>query len=366
MKTYTVTERAQTIYQTVVGVFDYNSSSDVVTPAALIESQIDSLPSLEGKILVPGAGIGSYVNALIQRGVKPGKIYAVEISPSYCRLGSRMFSRLGVNYILADYLTWDPKMQFDIIIGNPPYQAPRNEKGAKLYPLWKKFLVKSEQLLKPNGHMSLLVPSSVAKFHKEGEPSPALKKLSSLGVTSIVTGMEQYFKVGTEISQITFVKGPQNDKILFNGRKWDWKSYPWVPVDSDPEKVNLLLKLFSNKDRLTFVLQSHTKSLTVDPSRSLGAWGMNRGKDYNFMPLEQVADKERKAHLMCCEFETTELRDKALMMFKSPVYRFIKKMTMCGSDVSFNTLSSLPVPKGWENLQSPSEVEGLLGVKITE
>ena len=159
MKTYTIAERAKVLYQTVVDVFDYSSTSDIVTPTGVIESQLNSLPSIKGKILVPGAGIGSYVNALIQRGVEPSDIYAVEISPVTFRLGSRMFSRLGVNYIHADFLTWGPHMQFDVIIGNPPYQDADTKSHDKK--LWTKFFDRSLELLIEGGILSFVTPNSL-------------------------------------------------------------------------------------------------------------------------------------------------------------------------------------------------------------
>jgi hypothetical protein len=157
MKTYTIAERARTIYQTVVDVFNYNSSSDIVTPPDLIKTQLNSLPSLSGKILVPGAGIGSYVTALIEQGVKPEDIYAVELSPAYAHLGSGMFNRFGVNYVQADFLTWEPEMKFDVIIGNPPYQRPREIRNVGT-PLWPEFIEKSIQLVEEGGFVSLVVP----------------------------------------------------------------------------------------------------------------------------------------------------------------------------------------------------------------
>jgi hypothetical protein len=251
-------------------------------------------------------------------------------------------------------------MKFDVIIGNPPYQAPKNVNGAKSpQPLWRKFLVKGEELLNENGWMSLLVPSNVAKFHKEGERSPALQKVKSLAIVSIDTGMETFFNVSTEISCITFSKGKQYDSILLNGVPWDWKLFPWVPTVSDESKVALVKKLFAVPGRQKFVPQSHTKPLTVNTEISVGAWGMNRGKDYGLMSLEGFDKIERRAHLMCAELGSVKNRDKFLMLFSSPVYRFIKSMTMFGSDVSFNTLSSLPVPQGWEQIESVTDVVGL-------
>jgi hypothetical protein len=119
---YTVKERANTIYKTVVDTFDWDRSSDCVTPLELAQKQLEGLnPS--GTICIPGAGIGTYVVAAINQGFRPENITAVELDEKYFEFGSPMFSRFGVKYVLADYLTWDPQMQFDVVVGNPPYQG---------------------------------------------------------------------------------------------------------------------------------------------------------------------------------------------------------------------------------------------------
>jgi hypothetical protein len=41
-------------------------------------------------------------------------------------------------------------------------------------------------------------------------------------------------------------------------------------------------------------------------------------------------------------------------------------MLMFGSDVSFKTLSALPIPEGWQNLTSPEEVADLFGLTEEE
>jgi len=127
--TYNTTQRATKIYQTVVDVFNWDRSSDIVTPFEVALRQFDNIQT-NAHICVPGAGIGTYVLAAIVRGFNPCQITAVELDQKYYELGSAMFERFGVNYVFADFLTWQPSMEFDAIIGNPPYSDTRNVKGA--------------------------------------------------------------------------------------------------------------------------------------------------------------------------------------------------------------------------------------------
>jgi hypothetical protein len=155
---YTVAERAAKIYNTVVDIFDYNTSSDVVTPLPLAKKQLEGIkPS--GAVCIPGAGIGTYVLAAIEAGFNPADIYAVEFNRAYFCLGSGIYTRLGVNYIYADYLTWEPGMKFDVVIGNPPYQDSSTESKDKK--LWTKFVDKSLEHLKPQGSIIFLTPNSL-------------------------------------------------------------------------------------------------------------------------------------------------------------------------------------------------------------
>ena len=157
MKTYTISERAQIIYQTVVDVFNYTNTNEIVTPLSVVEEQVKELANPESIYLVPGAGIGTYIAALIKYGATPSNIYAVEISPAFERLGGRIFNRFGVNYVCADFLTWCPEMKFDVIVGNPPYQRSREVRNVGT-PLWPDFIEKSLKLVKDGGFVSLVVP----------------------------------------------------------------------------------------------------------------------------------------------------------------------------------------------------------------
>lgn len=117
---YTTIERARKLYTTVLDVFNYNKSSDVVTPVAVAKQQVEGI-SASAKVCVPGAGVGTYVVALLEQGVAPENIVAVESDQTYYELGSAMFERFGVSYVHADFLDWQPNMRFDVVIGNPPY-----------------------------------------------------------------------------------------------------------------------------------------------------------------------------------------------------------------------------------------------------
>jgi phospholipid N-methyltransferase len=179
--TYNTTERAQKIYETVANIFSWVKTSDCVTPSAVVLKQLENV-DVTGTICIPGAGIGTYVLAAMQKGFSPENIYAVELDQRYYELGSSMFERFGVNYVLADFLTWNPQMQFDVVIGNPPFQ---NGGNSAFYTL---FFKKVSTLLTEGGFFSLVSPSkAAAKFTK------GYKELEKLGWNEVEYGVDAWF-----------------------------------------------------------------------------------------------------------------------------------------------------------------------------
>jgi hypothetical protein len=181
MASYTVSDRASGIYRIAADVFDWSKSSDCVTPLEVAQKQFEGCDT-SGTVCIPGAGIGTYVVAALQAGFKPEKITAVEFNPAYFELGSAIYRRFGVNYVLADFLEWDSQMQFDVIVGNPPFQNGGNSA------FYTKFFAKLETLLAPGGYFSLISPSkAAAKFSK------GYKELAKLGWNSVEYGVDSLF-----------------------------------------------------------------------------------------------------------------------------------------------------------------------------
>ena len=181
MASYTVSDRASGIYRIAADVFDWSKSSDCVTPLEVAQKQFEGCDT-SGTVCIPGAGIGTYVVAALQAGFKPEKITAVEFNPAYFELGSAIYRRFGVNYVLADFLEWNPQMQFDVIVGNPPFQNGGNSA------FYTKFFAKLETLLAPGGYFSLISPSkAAAKFSK------GYKELAKLGWNSVEYGVDSLF-----------------------------------------------------------------------------------------------------------------------------------------------------------------------------
>jgi hypothetical protein len=179
--TYTVAERAHRIYNGVLEIFDYIKSSDCVTPLELALHQTPEIQPNQ-KVLVVCAGIGTYVLAALLKGAAPENITAVEINASYHRLGLGIFSRFGVNYVLADYLQWKTSMKFDAVVGNPPFQRGGNK---TFYTL---FFRKTKELLKEGGYFSLVSPSKAAAPHTKG-----YKELAHLGWNTVEYGINEWF-----------------------------------------------------------------------------------------------------------------------------------------------------------------------------
>jgi hypothetical protein len=179
--TYTVSERALGIYKIATDVFDWSKNNECVTPLEVARKQFKGV-NASGTVCIPGAGIGTYIVAALEAGFHPSSITAVEIVPAYYEIGNAIYRRFGVNYVLANFLEWNPQMQFDVIIGNPPFQNGGNSA------FYTKFFAKLETLLAQGGYFSLISPSkAAAKFSK------GYKELAKIGWNSVEYGVDSLF-----------------------------------------------------------------------------------------------------------------------------------------------------------------------------
>jgi phospholipid N-methyltransferase len=300
-----------------VDVFDYNTTSDVVTPSALVQKQVDSIPSLEGKILIPGAGIGSYIPALLNKGVKPSNIYAVEISPAYAHLGRGIFSRFGVNYVNTDFLIWEPEMLFDVVIGNPPYQKGKNSS------FYVQFLKRAEEVLKPGGFFSMLVPSKAALIS-----SKAQKFFTLLGLNLVEFGLESYFPhQGQPIAQFAGVKGESTKNILVKteGEELRISRDSVLPVrGASPIAISILNKLFSQPLKMKWqkLKEAPTGHYTYT---ARVAWGYSefkpKGGHYAMLTHLDHCDQYFDGRFMSCK-SVAETEAYQWLLSRSRLYRF--------------------------------------------
>jgi hypothetical protein len=103
-------------------------------------------------------------------------IYMVEYNIDNVSLLRKTFGENG-NIIHGDYIEWQTPIQFDFIIGNPPYNCngikkvpTKYDKDKKLdgKTIWTDFVKKNLSLLKDDGKMCVLIPSIWMKPDKAG------------------------------------------------------------------------------------------------------------------------------------------------------------------------------------------------------
>jgi len=128
----------------------------------------------------------------------------------------------GVNVILTDsYLTWEPNMKFDVIVGNPPYQDT-DENGNSLagggIKLWERFLRHSIELLKNDGYLCYLHPSGWRNYGSK--VFSEIFQAYAVKYVNILTA-EKHFDVGSKFDWYVLQKSnpTKNTVVEWNTEK---------------------------------------------------------------------------------------------------------------------------------------------------
>jgi hypothetical protein len=166
---------------------------EVLTPYSLVEEMLNMLPNVwhsSTRWLDPACGTGYFFHVIYNRLFSrlsqeiPDErtrenhiqkmLTACEINSSNVEILRKDFPQMKIWNI--DFLSVNPSETFDVIIGNPPYNA----KGLKKVPtrkgskrndgstIWTKFIRHSLKMLSPQGVLCMIVPSIWMKPDKAG------------------------------------------------------------------------------------------------------------------------------------------------------------------------------------------------------
>ena len=198
----------------------------VADPLELCELVAQSIPAEVLKnakrILDVGIGCGGIARAVVKRMVNELyidqneailKMYGID---NDLALVNKAIRNRFVNTVRADFLQWNPEMQFDVIVGNPPYQDVTNK--AANNKLWMKFIFKSFNLLEEGGYISFVTPRTFVG--RTLTPAKIHSLLSSdYSLHSGNYDADDFFKVGVDICSWVASKTPYNGKTSVTEKK---------------------------------------------------------------------------------------------------------------------------------------------------
>jgi tRNA1(Val) A37 N6-methylase TrmN6 len=299
---------------------------EVHTPYSFIERMFELLPESifyepERKWLDPGAGRGYFSLYLYDRLMRsleksfpnPEKrrshiisnmIWMIELNPAHTQTVKAAFNASELNLISKDFLLMETNElpEFDVVIGNPPFNSgglkkvpTNNEKSKKMdgKTIWSQFIKKSISFLSPTGLLLFVVPSIWMKEDKEGMyfymNQYKIHKLHCLTNTE----MNRIFKGHAQTPSCYFLleKKSTEKKVLLYDK--DVKAYVEYPLRSDhilPVACAFIAKkLMPYVDKygsLNFVKKSNLpgKNINLSPQKS---------KNYSFPNIKTCILKEK-------------------------------------------------------------------------
>jgi adenine-specific DNA-methyltransferase len=154
----------------------------VATPTKVVEFMVklaEPVSCRECRVLEPGCGDARFLRAFAQKYGTQHKLVGIEINREVAVQARKLVGRFAT-IIEADFLLYNPRDNFDIIIGNPPYGIvgdfshypihllrSRKEEYKKSIKTWRgkyniygAFIEKAVHLLAPKGKLVFIVPTT--------------------------------------------------------------------------------------------------------------------------------------------------------------------------------------------------------------
>ena len=241
--------------------------------------------------------------------------------------------------------------QFDIIIGNPPYQYPKGNapisKGKSLY---LDFIEGSSKILKDGGSLVFIGPANYLKPTDYRKETKSFNQLRGLSIIEIETGIEEKFntKIGTFISLLHCKKSENSErKFIVDEEEWDLEKIPFIFSRGSKELRSLGKKIW---EKITNLEVGNRMNFHRAAPEKLANYGISvpmcarayQGRDNGI--IEWSSDRSSiggMSQILNLDLDVIQIN----RLFRCKAFAIITSLTYSEPTIYHNLLNGIVLPK---------------------